>query len=193
MQDSLEEAPQLSDRRGYWLALFVCLSILTSVLCYILVSEPVSNSSGNAHASFGTMKIGGPSDRHASPVIWIGAAYGVSQYVFLVALLLLGLSRPKPAASLIGLIGVLGGAVFVTLFVIYNNSQGQPLSITMGFQSSAAWMIYVLWPMPVLFIVLYCVKFDKWFYTLENRRRFEELLDAQRLQRDESARKGGRD
>lgn len=176
---SISDKPvQLSDKTSYWLALFVCLLTLTGVLIVILLSEPLENSHGIGHAEFSTMKIGAASDRHQSPVIWMGLLYAVSQYVFLVASLLLGLSQLRPAACLVGLIGSLGVAILSTLFVFYNNSLSEPTELTLGFPTASAWMVYVLWPLPILFIVLYCVKFDDWFYPTASRERFEKLLAA---------------
>jgi hypothetical protein len=175
MTNSTEKSTP-AEKIGLWYALFGLLLLLTSVLFYILASEQPVNANGIKHATFETMNVGGSAERHASPVIWIGLLYAVLQYVFLISSLTLGLSRLKPAVFFIGLFGSLCVAAVTTLFVLYDNSALDAPTMTLGFPTPSAWMVYVVWPVPVLFIIIYCVKFEDWFYTAENRQRFEQLL-----------------
>lgn len=174
---SSSNTPEVSSNRPrVWYSLFGILVLLTGVLFYVLVSQPAANSTGVVHAKFATMKVGGSADRHQGQIAWLGLAFAVLQYAFLITSLLLGLSRMKPAANWIAVIGSVCMAACITLFALYNGNSDAGAEMVLGFPGSTAWMLYVLWPLPILFIVMYCLKFDDWFYTLEDRQRFEQLL-----------------
>ena len=49
-----------------------------------------------------------------------------------------------------------------------------------SFPLPTAIMLYGLWAMPLVFVVLYVVKFDRWIVTEEDMTRFREIVESRR-------------
>jgi hypothetical protein len=50
-----------------------------------------------------------------------------------------------------------------------------------GFPAPTAWMLYALWPAPLLFVVFYVAAFDRWTFRPEDERAFKEILQRRAI------------
>ena len=127
------------------------------------------------------MRQGGTGERHAQ-VLWLGAAFGVLQLLLFVACLAFGLrgargsSRAKRRALLLG--GLLYLAVFMALVLAYQDTLQDPTRLLVSLPPPTAVMLWVLWPFPLYFVLVYSLKFEDWVFRKEDSRRFRELVDA---------------
>ena len=143
--------------------------------------EEPTDSQGYGHGELRTMRQGGTGERHAQ-VLWLGAAFGVLQLLLFVACLGFGLrgargsSRAKRRALLLG--GVLFLAVFMVLVLTYQDYVKDPTRLLVSLPPPPAVMLWVLWPFPLYFVLVYSLKFEDWVFRKEDSRRFRELVDA---------------
>lgn len=117
----------------------------------------------------------------ASPVmIGIGALFGLVQIAFFGACFALGMQRrgrlgPVARPLLVGL--ALYAGVWSTLVAAYAATAGDPDAALWGsFPAATAWMLYGMWPFPLVFAFLYLRHFDDWFLNEEDLARFRARL-----------------
>ena len=164
----------------HWV-LFGLLLALCLVVGVALFWEEPPGSQGYGHEELSTMRQGGTGERH-SQVLWLGVAFGVLLLLLFVACLGFGLrgargsSRAKRRALLLG--GVLYLAVFLVLIVAYQDYVKDPTRLLLSLPPPTAIMLWVLWPFPLYFVLVYSLKFDDWVFRKEDSRRFRELVDA---------------
>ena len=164
----------------HWV-LFGLLLALCLVVGVALFWEEPPDSQGYGHGELRTMRQGGTGERHA-PVLWLGAAFGVLQLLLFVACLGFGLrgawgsSRDKRGALLLG--GVLYLAVFMVLVLTYQDYVKDPTRLLVSLPPPTAVMLWVLWPFPLYFVLVYSLKFEDWVFRKEDSRRFRELVDT---------------
>ena len=164
----------------HWV-LFGLLLALCLVVGVALFWEEPPDSQGYGHGELSTMRQGGAGERHAQ-VLWLGAAFGVLQLLLFVACLGFGLrgargsSRAKRRALLLG--GVLYLAVFMVLVLTYQDYVKDPTRLLVSLPPPTAVMLWVLWPFPLYFVLVYSLKFEDWVFRKEDSRRFRELIDA---------------
>lgn len=164
----------------HWV-LFGLLLALCLVVGIALFWEEPPDSQGYGHGELRTMRQGGTGERHAQ-VLWLGAAFGILQLLLFVACLGFGLrgargsSRAKRRALLLG--GVLYLAVFMVLVLTYQDYVKDPTRLLVSLPPPTAVMLWVLWPFPLYFVLVYSLKFEDWVFREEDSRRFRELVDA---------------
>ena len=138
---------------------------------------------GFPHPKFATMQSGGSGGsgavRHGR-ILWFGWAFGMLQIALFVALVAYGGQRngrlgPLKVPILVG--GILYAATFTAMVYAY---QGYMLEKThpifLSLPVPTAWMIYGVWPIPLVFMFLYMFTFDSWIFRAEDMTRFEEIL-----------------
>lgn len=163
----------------HWV-LFGLLLALCLVVGMALFWEEPPDSQGYGHGELRTMRQGGTGERH-SQVLWLGAAFGVLQLLLFVACLGFGLrgargsSRAKRRALWLG--GVLYLAVFMVLIFTYQDYVKDPTRLLVSLPPPTAVMLWVLWPFPLYFVLVYSLKFEDWVFRKEDSRRFRELVD----------------
>ena len=164
----------------HWV-LFGLLLALCLVVGVALSMEEPPDSQGYGHGELSTMRQGGTGERH-SQVLWLGVAFGVLQLLLFVACLGFGLrgvrgsSRAKRRALLLG--GVLYLAVFLVLIVAYQDYLKDPTRLLVSLPPPTAVMLWVLWPFPLYFVLVYSLKFEDWVFRKEDSDRFRELVDT---------------
>ena len=164
----------------HWV-LFGLLLALCLVVGVALFWEEPPESQGYGHGELSTIRQGGTGERH-SQVLWLGAAFGILQLLLFVVCLGFGLrdakgsSRAKRRALLLG--GVLYLAVFMALILAYQDYVKDPSRLLVSLPPPTAVMLWVLWPFPLYFVLVYSLKFEDWVFRKEDGRRFRELVDA---------------
>jgi len=145
-----------------WWWIFACLVLLCLVLGGVLVRQEPANGHGLPHPRFATIDRGGPAARH-DDLMWAGWLYGVLQLALFVSLLLIGLRRGSTGAGMIRIIGAAVIAAFTIMMLVYQkHMHTSAAAMILGYPVSTALMLFLFWPLPVLFVVLYIIKFDRW-------------------------------
>lgn len=169
-----------TDSDSFHWVLFGLLLALCLVVGMALFWEEPPDSQGYGHGELRTMRQGGTGERH-SQVLWLGAAFGVLQLLLFVACLGFGLrgargsSRAKRRALMLG--GVLYLAVFMVLIFTYQDYVKDPTRLLVSLPPPTAVMLWVLWPFPLYFVLVYSLRFEDWVFRKEDSRRFRELVD----------------
>lgn len=144
---------------------------------------------GIAHPKFATMQSGGDGMARHQPVLWLGWVFAMLQIALFISLLAYGGEKqgrlgPLKVPLLVG--GVLYAAIFTALiYSYYQYMQEDKHAMFLSLPIPTAWMIYGVWPIPMVFMFAYMLTFDRWVFRPEDRRRFEQLLaDSDAVNRD---------
>ena len=135
------------------------------------------------HESVGITLVG------SLPTLWWGYAMGLAICATLAASVLLGVRRR-------GRIGPLGvwlaagflclGLIFTALVVSYARyAGGTDTGFFGGLPAPTAWMIYVVWPFPLLMILVCMAYFESQYFSDDDQRAFDDLIRSSRQGREE--------
>ncbi len=132
------------------------------------------------HPEFAGMQQSGMDTEPDAGLLWIGWSFGAIQIAFFAAMLALGarsrrglrgLGIPLIAASLVYL------AVWTALVLAYRSQvNAEDPVLFLGFPAATAWMLFALWPCPLLFTLYYVVGFDRWIATPEDLAELDRTL-----------------
>lgn len=135
---------------------------------------------GIQHDRFTTMLSGGPgADRHER-ILWLGWAFAMLQVILFVCLLAYGGQKqgrlgPLKIPLLVG--GIVYAAIFTAMFYTYQGYMLEPShAMFLSLPIPTAWMIYGVWPIPLVFMLLYMFTFDSWTFRDEDMKRFQQIL-----------------
>ncbi len=164
---------------------FAVLVALCAVVLAVALTDEPADGRGIDHPGFGTMRQGGDSDRHDA-VLPLGWLYGTLSIVLFAGLMALGLRRGgrlpggSGAALLVGLALVV--LVFTLLVLSYRAYVAPDAARTLfgSFPRPSAWMLYGLWPVPLVFAALYMRNFDRWVISEDEVAEFEQLVAESR-------------
>ncbi len=134
---------------------------------------------GWEHPDYPGMRLGGEGEARFETIAAPAFAYGVLTIVFFVSLLGLALrpNRRRAAFPWLAGGGALCVAVFIALMTSYRNfaaDRGMG-DFVLGFPQPSAIMLYLLWPVPLVFMALYLYYFDRWIWSAEDEEKFAEL------------------
>ena len=141
---------------------------------------PIAAGHGIPHARIGTMLAGGDGLQRYAPIRTASWIFAVCMICFFTALLALaslkaGRSSPINWFLMIGCAGQMLG--MVGMILSYESFLGDATPALHGaFPAPTAWMLYVLWPAPLLFVAFYVVVFDRWTFRPEDEKAFQVLL-----------------
>jgi len=113
-------------------------------------------------------------------MVVIGALFGLVQIAFFGACFALGMQRggrvgPVARSLVLSLVGYAG--VWLALVVAYATTSGnEEASLWGSFPVATAWMLYGMWPFPLVFAFLYLRQFDGWFLNEDDLARFRARL-----------------
>ena len=123
------------------------------------------------------------------PTLWWGYAMGLAIFATLAVSVLLGVRRR-------GRIGPLGvwlavgfaclGLILTALVISYARyARGVDVDFFGGLPAPTAWMIYVLWPFPLLMILACMFYFNSRYFSDDDQRTFDDLIRSSREKRGE--------
>lgn len=142
--------------------------------------DPVPSGHGIPHPQIGTMLVGGDSLARYAPIrpaTWI---FALSMVCFFTSLLALASLKEGRFSKLNWLLFAgLSVQMFamVGMLVSYESYIGDAtVRLYGGFPTPTAWMLYALWPAPLLFVVFYVAAFDRWTFRPEDEKAFKEIL-----------------
>lgn len=165
-----------------WRFLFVLLLLLCLVLGGSLTLLDSRDGSGVEHPRFKTMLHSGGASGRGDWLIVVGWLYGALQMTFFVAVLTVGIragARPPKQYAPLLIVAAVGGLLltaFTAMMACYATLLEHPVvSLWGAFPPSTAIMLYVVWPLPTVFILLYTLRFDDWILSPDDLSRFEQL------------------
>ena len=140
----------------------------------------VARGHGFTHPEFKTMQSGGNGEMRHSRVLWLGWAFGMLQIAFFVCLLAFGGQKRGQLGPLgpplIGG-GILFAAIFTAMVYSYNNYMLEDQhAMVLSLPIPTAWMIYGVWPIPIVFMALYMFTFGSWTFREEDMTRLKSIL-----------------
>ncbi len=147
-------------------------------------TERIIKSHGYPHATYPTMRHGGPGAERHAVTLWIGWGFAVLSVLFFSGCLLLGISRdgklgPAKTPFIVGTIAF--AAIFTGLIFSYYTYMHEDTHVLfLSFPRPTAWMLFGVWPFPIYFVAVYYFLFDRWHYTEQDEKRLEEILAARR-------------
>ena len=168
---------------GFAISLGIGMVIFTA---FTLPEPPQSH--GVIHPQFASMEHSGAGIDRSGHLLWLGWGLGVLEIAFFVTLIALGASSRRGLRGL-GLPLMISGlayvAVWTALVLAYRAyASGAATVLFLGFPAPTAWMLFAIWPLPVLFVVFYTLGFDRWVATPQDLAELEDRLARLRLGSD---------
>lgn len=176
-----------------WLLLALTAGLLAAIAAAFALGE-VPNGHGYPDAAFATLQLGGDGPGRLARVLWLGWLIGALQIAFFMGCLALGLRRRLPPDAtpapwrrtlLWGGLGFEG--VWTALVAVYwRYATSGSTEIWLGLPAPTAIMLYGIWLFPVVFCLLYVIRFDRWVMSEEDLARFHELVQRTRREDKQS-------
>lgn len=169
-------------------AIFAILVALCAVVLVLWTIDERPDSLGVDHPVHETMRQGGSTGRHDAVLPW-GFLYGLLSIILFLAVMALGLRRRGrlPAGSGRALWSGLAlyALVFMLLVLSYRGyvEPGADRAPFGSFPRPSAWMLYGIWPLPLLFALLYMWNFDRWVISEDEVAEFERLAAESKRER----------
>ena len=122
-------------------------------------------------------------ERHRR-IMWLGGIFGILQFCFATSLIALCLNkqgRLKIFKTPLIICMLLCITVFVSMmaaYMVYARDGSGPL--IGSFPLPTALMLYALWPIPILFVIVYIMYYDKAIFTAEDEKKFQALVRSHR-------------
>ena len=171
--------------------MFAVLVAMCLVVGLAMSTPEVEGGHGQTHPLYDSMQSAAPGDERHRDVLWIGWAFGATQIVFFIACIGLGLRQ----GSRLGRRAVplfVGGAIYLAAFTAMVVAYRQYMitgetSFFLDFPVPTAWMLYAVWPVPMWFLFVYVLMFDRWIVTPQSIARFRQIVDARRRREKDAA------
>jgi hypothetical protein len=165
--------------------LFSLVLVLGAVVGGSFFISPPENAAGGTHLKFTkAMNEGGDARaRHEGKLI-VGWIFGLAQVALFTGLLALGARKRGQLGRFktpIAIGGAAYAAVWTLLVVTYRSYMlGENQELYLSFPAPTAVMLYGIWLVPIFFVVVYLLYFDRVYFTKEDAERFEQILEAKR-------------
>lgn len=179
-----ERAERQFDERGETrIAVAMLASVLVSAGLLLLAAWIGESEAERAlsHPGVAGMMHGGEGVARTGPVLWIGAVFGLVQIGFFGLCFALGMRGRDGLGPVRGplLLGIaLFAAVWLGLVASYVGYVADPVATPrwLGFPLPTAILLFVFWPLPVIFVAIYLRYFDDVVIDSERLARFRERL-----------------
>lgn len=155
-----------------FLTLLLAMCVVIGALFFTDASPPLG-----PHPVHASMTRGSVEHQRDGAIVALGAAFGALQIVFFITCLVFGVGeRGRPfVVFFVG--GVLHLLVFAAMVLTHERYLAdETASLVLSLPAPTAWMLYALWPLPVIFAAWYSIRFDRVVYPKESRTRFAALL-----------------
>lgn len=148
-----------------------------------IMGEP-STSHGVAHPQYPTLLQGDPGAAGHERILLAGWACGVLVLAFSAAMLAWGFRRNERSgwpAWAVAAGFILQAGLFSVAMLSYARYMRDPSpQLWWALPQPTAWLVYVFWPAQLVFVVLFVVTFDRWFWTPSDEARFRRIVSARR-------------
>lgn len=117
---------------------------------------------------------------------WLALGFGLLEIGLFISCLLLSVRAKRGEWAWLSLIGALHGAAFVAMFAAdHYYASGQLRLIVLGFPLPTALMVYGVGGIPLLFAMLYFVRFESMILTPDDLRQVERIVRERSLQAED--------
>lgn len=171
-----------------WLLLGLLLGICIVVAITLWIPETPA-SKAFAHPDYATMQRGGDGVKRHGRILWLGWAFGVLQFCFFAGLIALSVNKQRrikifAKPILTGLF--LNILVFCLMMFAYWNYARQGTGPFFGsFPLPTALMLYGVWPIQLIFVVIYVWYFNRAIFTEDDLEKFQAIVRSRREQVEE--------
>jgi hypothetical protein len=166
-----------------WILVFAIAIGLTATLVVAVCWTARPPDQSVDHPEFANMQQSGNDAVPDTGLLWVGWSFGALQIALFAAMLALGarsrrgLSGPLIAASLVYL------AIWSALVLTYRGQLNvEDPALFLGFPVATAWMLFAIWPFPLIFTIYYVVGFDRWIATPEDLAELDRTLERLRAE-----------
>jgi hypothetical protein len=171
------------------LAFFSLLVALWLVLGATLLTAPVGLDHGFKHPEFKEMDRGGPVGERRAKLLTQAWLFGSLQLAVFVACLLMGARRRgwTKGIQLALLAGLLPyAAAFTLIIAAYGRFVDDvPVPFAGPFPVPTALVLFGMTSIPLYFVLLYVVMFDRWIFSRSDLQQFRDVVAADRKRRAE--------
>lgn len=166
-----------------WLLLGLLLA--TCVVVAIALWTPETDATkGFVHPDYATMQRGGDGVERHGRILWPGWAFGVLQFCFFAGLIALSVNKQgrikifaKPILT--GLL--LNILVFCLMMFAYWNYACKGTGLLVGsFPVPTALMLYGVWPIQIIFVIIYVWYFNRAIFTEDDLEKFQAIVRSRR-------------
>lgn len=161
--------------------IFATVLLMAGILIAICLAETVPNAAGVAHPEFIGMQSGGEGAARLQYIGGLAFAFQALLLLLIVCLAALGVAEERRSLELWS---YMGGTLLFSIFVwwqMYSSHQAfletGVTSYFMGFPVATAWQVYGTWLGAIPLVILYCIGFRKFIFTIEDERKYEQLLE----------------
>jgi hypothetical protein len=165
-----------------WIVLGLLL-VLCAILAALFIIGEAPVKLNAPHPDYPDMLQGNPGIESQSHIKWLGYALAITQFCFIAALILFSLNKQGRLKKLKTPL-LIATALCITAFCLIMAAywafarQGSG-DLFGGFPLPTALMLYALWPMQILFVIIYVMYYDKAIFTPEDADKFQAILNSQ--------------
>ena len=139
---------------------------------------------GQSHPEFETLLTGGSGAERGEHIWTLALLFGELQIAFFVSCMLLGVRRNGvigPAGKFIAVGGVVYVLVFAGLMLSYRGYiRADSLEMFGSLPLPTAWMLYAMAPAPLLFLLVFVLRFRDYIWDDESERTLREIMAEKR-------------
>ena len=172
-----------------WL-LFGLLLTICLVIAIIIWTPETPGGQAFAHPDHPAMLQGPDGMERHGRIIWLGWIFGILQFCFITCLIGLCLDkqgRLKIFKTPLLICMFLCITAFVSMMAAYIGFAREGSGPLFGsFPLPTALMLYALWPMQILFVIIYVIYYDKAIFTAEDDEKFQALVRSRRENTEEA-------
>ena len=159
--------------------------VLAGLLGVALMTPEPPGGHGTLHPEYTSMLSGGQGHERHGPILPLAWAIGTVQILLFVALMLMGLRRrdglPKGLAKPFLLSTLAYLAAWTAVILAYGAYMRQTShGLWLALPAPTALMLYVLWPVPIAFALIYVFGFRRFVLSEEDQEAFQELVARRR-------------
>jgi len=169
-------------RRPIWILAFV-LALAAGVVALALIDEP-PGLSGRAHPGLSTLRQGGDGAARHQPILLAGWLFGCGVIGCFSALVHFGAVHGRgrrQLAILLKCVTVLYLGCWSWLVWAYSASLDDVApDLILTLPRPTAIMVFVFWPVSMLFGALFVIGFDRWVLSAEEEAAFRHLVERYR-------------
>ncbi len=170
-----DETPSRGDRWG-WGIFAVVIALMVLWLAGALFGSGIVVSRSHPvlpHVDVGVALGTRGSGLVATVAAWAGGILVMGLFVFAFFL-----AAPRTNRVIRSVTAVAGAwtVIWTTLVWLASSKAHGPIELWGSFPSSTAVMLYLLWPCPIAFVVLYVLRFRSWVWSEASERELERML-----------------
>lgn len=166
---------------GFVIVLVVAMA---GILALVLGVPEIPGGHGFSHPVLETLERGGAGYARVEGVLALGWLFGLAQILLFVSLMALGARTPRGLRGLgpgLAIGGLAYALVWTALVLAYRAyAQASDPVLFLGFPAPTALLLFGLYLVPLIFLLLYVVGFERWIAAPSDLAELERRLAALR-------------